>query len=486
MKLTTLASALPEAAEVFGQAEITGLSCDSRRVQPGNLYFCLPGLRVDGHSFAQAAADKGARALVVERRLPLDLPQVRVSDARAAMSRMAQCFYGYPAREMTGVGITGTKGKTTTAFLVRAIARAAGHKVGLMGTVANFIGDKEEPSTLTTPDPIDEQALLRRMRDAGCDFFVMEVSAHALDLRKLVGMRFAQGVFTNFSQDHLDYFGTMETYRRAKEKFFDPAYLEHAVVNLDDEASSHMLGRVPATTFGVARPADAYANDIEIHESGVSYLLSWKNERIPLHLQISGIFNVYNSMAAAVACLELGMKPEEVKAGLESVTVVPGRIEPLPTRTPYRVILDYAHSPASLENILTTIREFTRGRLICLFGCGGGRDKEKRPIMGEISGRLSDFTILTSDNPRLEDPGEILRQIEAGIRETKAPYVVIENRRQAIRYALTHARAGDVIVLAGKGHETYQDVGGRKLPFDEKVVVRELLEELEREGAAQA
>ena len=479
MKLTELARSIPAGASVSAEAEVTGLVCDSRKVKKGDLYFCLPGLRVDGHNFAKAAADAGAAALVVERKLPVDLPQVLVEDARAAMSYMAQCFYGYPAGEMHGVGITGTKGKTTTSFLVRAIARHAGHKVGLMGTVCTYIGEEEEPASLTTPDPIDVQSLLRRMKDAGCDFYVMEVSAHALDLRKLVGMKFDQGIFTNFSQDHLDYFGTMETYRRAKEKFFDPFYIGHAVVNADDEAGKYMLGRVPATTYGVSAPADAYANEIEILESGVSYRLHWKNVVLPLHLHISGIFNVYNSMAAAVPGLDIGISPEDVKAGLESVTVVPGRIEPLPTHTPYRVILDYAHSPASLESILKTIRQFTRGRLICVFGCGGGRDKEKRPIMGEISGRLADFSVLTSDNPRLEDPMDILRAIEEGIKRTTGPYVVIENRREAIRYAMQMGQPGDVIVLAGKGHETYQDIGGQKHPFDEKVVVREMLAEMD-------
>ena len=479
MKLTELARSIPAGASVSAEAEVTGLVCDSRKVKKGDLYFCLPGLRVDGHNFAKAAEDAGAAALVVERKLPVDLPQVLVEDARAAMSYMAQCFYGYPAREMHGVGITGTKGKTTTSFLVRAIARHAGHKVGLMGTVCTYIGEEEEPASLTTPDPIDVQSLLRRMKDAGCDFYVMEVSAHALDLRKLVGMKFDQGIFTNFSQDHLDYFGTMETYRRAKEKFFDPFYIGHAVVNADDEAGKYMLGRVPATTYGVSAPADAYANEIEILESGVSYRLHWKDVVLPLHLHISGIFNVYNSMAAAVACLEMGISPEDVKAGLESVTVVPGRIEPLPTHTPYRVILDYAHSPASLESILKTIRQFTRGRLICVFGGGGGRDKEQRPIMGEISGRLADFSVLTSDNPRLEDPMDILRAIEEGIKRTTGPYVVIENRREAIRYAMQMGQPGDVIVLAGKGHETYQDIGGQKHPFDEKVVVREILAEMD-------
>ncbi len=477
--LTQLANSYPTPVEVFGEAEITGMNCDSRKVKPGDLYFCLPGLRVDGHSFAQQVVDAGAAALVVERKLPIDIPQILVPDARAAMSYLAQCFYDYPAKSMRGIGITGTKGKTTTSFLVRAIAMQAGYKVGLMGTVCTYIGEEEEPANLTTPDPIDVQALLARMRDAGCDLFIMEVSAHAMDLRKLVGVTFDEGIFTNFSQDHLDYFGTMETYRKAKEKFFTPFYLKHAVVNADDEAGKHMLGQVDTTTFGVSKPADSYANDIEIHESGVSFTLSWRNEKLPMHLGISGIFNVYNAMAAAVACLEMGMKSEDVKTGLEAVTVVPGRIEPLPTHTPYRVILDYAHSPASLESILKTIREFTRGRLISLFGCGGGRDKEKRPIMGEISGKLADFTILTSDNPRLEDPMDILREVEEGMKRTDGAYIVIENRREAIRYAMEMGQPGDVIVLAGKGHETYQDIGGKKLPFDEKVVVRELLEEMD-------
>ncbi len=478
MILTELAKALQENWEVRGEAEITGLVIDSRKVKCGDLYFCLPGLKFDGHDFAPQAKEKGASALVVERFLDIDLPQIRVDDARAAMSYIAQAFYGYPGKNMIGVGITGTKGKTTTSFLVRAIAKAAGHTVGLMGTVCNYIGDMEEPAELTTPDPIDIQKMLSRMKDKGCDFFVMEVSAHALALHKLYGMHFTEGIFTNFSQDHLDFFGTMDKYCAAKAEFFSPFYMEKAVVNIDDEAGKKMLGKVPCLTFGVSEPSDTYATDIEIQETGVRYTLHKGELALDLDLKISGIFNVYNSMAAAVACLDLGIAPELVKKGLESVEVVPGRLEPLPTNTPYRIILDYAHSPAALENILTTVRQFTRGRLICLFGCGGGRDKEKRPIMGEISGNLADFSIITSDNPRLEVPMDIINAIEVGMKRTKGKYVVIENRREAIKYAMSVGRAGDVIVLAGKGHETYQDVGGVKHPFDEKVVVNELLAEM--------
>ena len=478
MRIEDLAKALPDGVELRGSAEVSGLVIDSRKVNPGDLYFCLPGLKVDGHSFAPQAKEKGASALVVERFLDIDLPQIKVKDARAAMSYIAQAFYGYPGKDMMGVGITGTKGKTTTSFLVRAIAKAAGHTVGLMGTVCNYIGDEEEAAELTTPDPIDIQKMLFRMKEKGCDFFVMEVSAHALALHKLYGMHFSEGIFTNFSQDHLDFFGTMDKYCEAKAEFFTPFYVGKAVVNLDDEAGKKMLGKVPCTTFGVSEPSDAYATDIEIRENGVSYTLHRGELAIDLDLKISGIFNVYNSMAAAVACLDLGIAPEIVKKGLESVDVVPGRLEPLPTNTPYRIILDYAHSPAALENVLTTVRQFTKGRLISLFGCGGGRDKEKRPIMGEISGNLADFSIITSDNPRLEVPMDIIDAIEVGMKRTNGKYVVIENRREAIRYAMSIGAPGDIIVLAGKGHETYQDVGGKKLPFDEKVVVSELLAEM--------
>ena len=482
MKLTELARSIPAGASVSAEAEVTGLVCDSRKVKKGDLYFCLPGLRVDGHNFAKAAADAGAAALVVERKLPVDLPQVLVEDARAAMSYMAQCFYGYPAEKMHGVGITGTKGKTTTSFLVRAIARHAGHKVGLMGTVCTYIGEEEEPASLTTPDPIDVQSLLRRMKDAGCDFYVMEVSAHALDLRKLVGMKFDQGIFTNFSQDHLDYFGTMENYFETKKSFFMHGQVLNAALNADDETSDKIIKdiKVPYLTFGISSDADVFARDIEISEDGVSFSILLRGlEEMPVHMHLTGMFNVYNALAAASLAMILGIDQQAIREGLESVVNVPGRVEMLDTKTPYKVILDYSHSPDALENILTTVRTFTRSRLIVLFGCGGDRDHGKRPIMGEIAGRLADFSILTSDNPRTEDPNAILASIEEGIKPTGGKYVIIENRRDAIRHALEMGRDGDVIILAGKGHETYQDIMGVKRPFDEKVVVRELLRELE-------
>lgn len=479
MKLSQLAQDTKGVLKITGDAEITDLKYDSRKVQAGDLYFCLPGIKADGHNYAQQAKDSGAVALVVERELPVELPQVLVEDARLAMSMMAQSFFGHPAKSMLMVGITGTKGKTTTSYLINAIARAAGYKVGLIGTVCTMIGDETYEATLTTPESIDLQRLLAQMRDKGCNFCVMEGSAHAIAMKRLGGMVFDSTVFTNLTQDHLDYFGTMENYSLAKQQFFTPEYTRKSIVNVDDDDSAHMMNKgVPVVTYGVAMPADACAKEIEIRETGVHYELDWKANRIEIHLNLSGIFNVYNSMSAAVTCLELGMSKEAVKRGLESVKVVPGRIEALQTNTPFRVILDYAHSPAALESILETIRQFTSGRLICVFGCGGGRDKEKRPIMGDIAGRLADYSVLTSDNPRYEDPMDILASIEEGISQTNGAYSLIENRREAIKHALSIAQEGDIIVLAGKGHETYQEINGEKRPFDEKIVVAQLLCEL--------
>ena len=322
------------------------------------------------------------------------------------------------------------------------------------------------------------------MVQAGVQVVVMEVSAHALDMHRLDGMTFECGCYTNLSQDHLDYFGTMENYFQCKKAFFTSGMAKNATINADDERAAELLRDVtiPHMTYGIAAEADLFARDIEITENGVSFELRLRNaEYIQINLRMTGMFNVYNALSAAACALILGVSPENVRAGLESIRSVPGRIEMLPTNTPYRVILDYAHAPDALSNILRTCRTFTKKRLIALFGCGGDRDKGKRPIMGRIGGELADLCILTSDNPRTEDPMEILREIEEGIKETTGEYVVIENRRDAIRHALEIGREGDIIVLCGKGHETYQETMGVKRPFDEKVVVQELLTELRGE-----
>lgn len=483
MKITKLAAVVPGPVRLVGyeRDEISSLCTDSRKVRPGALFFCIPGLRSDAHQFAPQAVEAGAAALVVDHELPVKCPQIIVPDVRSALARMAAAFYGNPARNLRLVGITGTKGKTTTSFLVKSILEKAGHKTGLIGTVCSMIGEEKIPSNLTTPDPVDFQRLLRQMADAGMEYVVMEVSAHAMALHKLEGMCFEVCSFTNLSQDHFDFFGNMENYLAAKMKLFEPQRCKVAVYNADDERVNYAMSQVkiPRVDYGIRVSSDIYAKNIEVGERGCSFQIVFnKRFKLEISLKLSGIFNVYNAMTAAVMCDTLGISPEAIKAGLEDVKGVPGRIELLETETPYRVILDYAHSPDSLENILTTIRGTARARVIAVFGCGGDRDHEKRPIMGEIAGRLADYVVLTSDNPRSEDPYAILNEIEDGIKPTGCPYTVIENRREAIKYAMTHAQPSDVVVLAGKGHETYQEIKGVKHPFDEKVVVRELLEEI--------
>lgn len=483
MKLNDLTGTIPGKVRIIGDqnTEISNICIDSRKVQAGDLFICTPGLRMDAHKFAPQAVESGAAALLVDHELDLNVPQVVVEDVRAATSYVAAQFHGNPARKMHMIGITGTKGKTTTSFLIKAILEEAGKKVGLIGTVCSMIGEETVPAKLTTPDPVDTQAMLAKMADAGVEYVIMEVSAHALALKRLEGIVFDVGAFSNFSQDHLDFFDSMQSYFGCKMRFFDPAMTRQIVYNADDDHVAEGLAGIQRNglRIGIREGSDIYANDIEINECGSNFLMTWhKHFRISVALKLAGIFNVYNALLAAGICIDLGVTPEEIRRGLEDVRAVPGRIELLETNTPYRVILDYAHSPDSLENILRAVRQTTRGRMIALFGCGGNRDRAKRPLMGEIAGELADYCILTSDNPRSEDPMEILSAIEEGIRGTGCEYVVIENRREAIRHALSIAAASDVVILAGKGHETYQEIKGVRYPFNEKIVVAELLREI--------
>jgi len=485
MNLAQLTQNMPELLEITHGAdtEVGTLTADSRAKVKDGLFFCICGGKVDAHNFAPQAIANGCTALVVERRLDLDCPQVVVTDVRAAMTRIASAFNGHPEQRMKLIGITGTKGKTTTTFLLKSVFEAAGIRCGIIGTTGCIAGNTKLPSKLTTPDPIEMFEILRIMADAGVEVVCMEVSAHALYLRKLVGVKFEAAAYTNLSQDHLDFFGTMEKYFEAKRLLFTDDMVRNAAVNVDEDTAPQVCEGMtcPLLTYGISTSADLFARDIEITESGVSFTVNLRNlhsERI--HLLLTGMFNVYNALVAAACALILGVSLEDIKKGLEAVVSVPGRVEMLDTATPYRMILDYSHSPDALENILTTVREFCRGRIILVFGCGGDRDKGKRPMMGEIAGKFADYSILTSDNPRFEDPMDILDAIEKGIEPTGAKYEIIENRRDAIRQAMEMAVGGDIIVLAGKGHETYQDICGVKLPFDEKEIVGELLSEMKQ------
>lgn len=487
MLLRELLTALPAAPETRGDLDtsIETLVTNSRDRSVNGLFFCISGLRFDAHTFAAQAVENGCVALVVERFVDAPVAQVKVENARSAMSYIAAAFYGYPARKLRMVGVCGTKGKTTTSYLVKSVLEQAGFKTGLIGTTGNMIGQKHLPSNMTTPDPVDLHRCLRQMVDEGVEAVSMEVSAHAVAMHRLDGVTFEAACYTNLSQDHLDYFGTMEKYFETKKSFFLNGQVQNAALNDDDETSESIRRdlSIPFLTFGISAEADVFARDIEISENGVAFSILLRGvEEMPIRMHLTGMFNVYNALAAASLAMILGIDRESIRRGLESVQNVPGRVEVLDTNTPYKVILDYAHSPDALENVLKTIRAFTRSRLIALFGCGGDRDHGKRPIMGEIVGRLADFAILTSDNPRTEDPESILRSIEAGMKKTQGQYVVIENRREAIRYALEMGREGDVIILAGKGNETYQDIMGVKRPFDEKVVVRELLAQMRAAG----
>ena len=486
MQLKELLAEVPGIIETKGDlgVEISRLVTDSRIKEPvpNGLFFCVKGMHFDAHDYADQVAQFGCTALVVERFLDSPLVQVKVENVRSAMAHIAGAFFGHPARRLRMIGVCGTKGKTTTSYLMKAILEKAGLKTGLIGTTGNMIGDKHLPSNMTTPDPVDLHRCLKQMVDEGVEAVSMEVSAHAVDMHRLDGVTFEAACYTNLSQDHLDYFGTMEKYFEAKKSFFMHDAVKNASLNADEETSESIRSdlTIPYLTYGISADADVFARDIEISEDGVSFTIRLQRlEEMPITMHLTGMFNVYNALAAASVAMIMGIDKDAIRNGLESIRNVPGRVEVLDTRTPYKVILDYAHSPDALENVLKTVRAFTKGRLITLVGCGGDRDHGKRPIMGEIAGRMSDFSVLTSDNPRTEDPNVILSAIEEGIRHTDGEYTVIENRREAIRYALTIGREGDVIVLAGKGNENYQDIMGVKRPFDEKVIVQELLEEMQ-------
>lgn len=463
--------------ELIGRdTEVRELVYNSRKVKHGDVFCCIMGTFADGHKYAQQAVDAGAAALVVERKLDIDVPQILVEDTRIAMAEMAAAYYGYPSREMQMIGVTGTNGKTSTTYMLKAIAERMGKKVGLIGTIRNMIGDIIIDTERTTPESVDLQRILRQMKDEKVDVVIMEVSSHSLDQKRVHGIEYDVGEFTNLTQDHLDYHKTFENYFNAKKLLFKQSRM--AVINKDDPYANRMMEGldIPVMTFGIREKADVTASEIDITTRGVQFDFNYKNITSRFNVPIPGLFSVFNAIGAATVALSLGWNLDSIKYGLEHMMSVSGRLEPLPTgKNEFTVLLDYAHTPDALENVLKTVKGFATGRIVTLFGCGGDRDHAKRPIMGEIAGRLSDFAIVTSDNPRTENPMDIINSIVEGVKKSGCEYVVIENRREAIEYALKNARKNDVIILAGKGHENYQEINGGKHHFDEKEIVAEIL-----------
>ena len=457
--------------------EITGVSYDSRDMEPGHVFVAISGTETDGRLFAAEAVERGAACVICEEELEA-LPCAVVPSARRALAVTSANWYGHPARELTVVGITGTNGKTSTSYYTKHILeRALGAKVGLVGTIQNMVGNEILPAGRTTPESADLQALLRHMADAGCTHAVMEVSSHALALDRVYGIPFAVGIFTNLTQDHLDFHRTMEAYCDAKALLF--MQCQTGVCNSDDPWRERLLrGSTCRTVFyGLDSPADIRAENICLSGSGVTYDAVAEGERVSVWAATPGRFTVYNTLAALAAGRELGVPLADGAEALRSASPVRGRLEPVPTHgRPYHVLIDYAHTPDALENVLTAARAFAPGRVVALFGCGGDRDRTKRPQMGAIAAGVADFSVVTSDNPRTEEPSAIIRDILAGM-EGCDRYAVVENRIEAIHYALSHAMPGDVILLCGKGHEDYQIIGHTKRHLDEREIVEAFLKD---------
>jgi len=457
-----------------GSVEVADLAYDSRKVGNGTLFFCVPGEKVDGHDFAARVIEAGAGALVVERELEVGVPQVVVADARAAMAPVAARFRGDPTAELRVVGVTGTNGKTTTAFLVREILEAAGIQAGLLGTVKQVVGGAEESVERTTPEAIDLQATFRRMLDRGDRACAMEVSSHAMSLHRADAIHFEVALFTNLTQDHLDFHRDMEDYFLAKRKLFE-AGPGTAVVNVDDPYGRRLAGEFECVTFSAeGAAADYSAREVSFDAGGAEFTVGGLQVRTGL----PGHFNVANALGALAVTVAMGVEPETAAAGLARAARVPGRFEPIDEGQGFSVLVDYAHTPDSLENVLRAARRLTPGRVIAVFGAGGDRDRDKRPKMGRAAAELADLAVVTSDNPRSEEPEAIVAEVAAGTRGG-AEVAVEVDRRAAIALALGRAEPGDIVVIAGKGHEQGQEFeGGRKVPFDDREVAREELRKL--------
>ncbi len=483
MYLSELIAGLTGASMIGRDVEVSGLAYDSRCVKPGDVFVAVRGFHRDGLDFAGEAVERGAAAIVAERGAEgLEVPQVLVGNCRAALAVLADAFYGHPTGDLKLIGITGTNGKTTASFLAESILRKAGLKTGLIGTVECRVGDEVRPVVRTTPEAPDLQRTFREMVDRGVEAAVIEVSSHALDLHRVDGCEFDVGVFTNLSRDHLDYHRSLESYFGAKKSLFEREGI-FGVINADDEFGARIIedmGR-DCLSYGIKGKVDLYAVNISADASGSRFTAVGPFGEFEVGLKLPGSFNVYNALAAIGAALALDLPKEAMVEGLESVTGVPGRFERIDAGQDGTVIVDYAHTPDGLEKALSAARELSERRVICVFGCGGDRDRTKRPLMGEVAARLADHTVVTSDNPRSEEPASIIEEIERGIRGVPgASYEIVEDRREAIKRAIAGAGKGDVVLIAGKGHETGQIFADKVIPFDDRRVAEEVAKELLR------
>lgn len=452
------------------ETEFEKIEYDSRKVSKGDAFVCVTGFKTDGHNYVESAIKSGATVIFCERELEnIDesVTVIQFENTRKALAHISAEYYGRPSERMNVIGVTGTNGKTTTTFLVKSILDKIGHKTGIIGTIENRIGDRIIPTERTTPESLELQELFKTMADEGCQDVVMEVSSHALDLHRVDDIRFNVGIFTNLTQDHLDYHVTMENYKKAKGLLFERCLA--SVVNIDDEAGEYMVSvsKGKVITFAIDKNADLKAEDIHISADGVEFKLEYDGKEYPVSLNTPGKFSIYNALGAIGACILMGIDMDTIISGLKENKGVNGRFQTVRSKRGFNAIVDYAHTPDGLENILKTAKEFVKGRIITVFGCGGDRDRTKRPIMGEIAGIYSDYCIITSDNPRTEDPAQILDDVEPGTKKSGCEYTKIVDRGEAIKYAIDMAKEGDVVIVAGKGHENYQIFADKTIHFDD-------------------
>ncbi len=470
-----------ELKEVLGRTdiEIKKITFDSTKVDKHTLYVALKGSRADGHDFLEQVKEQGCAAVLTERLCSVELPQVVVKDTRAALSRLCAKLNGNPEKKLRIVTVVGTNGKTTITYLVEAILREAGVKCGVIGTLGTVIDGKKIASSLTTPDPTELYTLFANMVREGVEVCVMEASAHAIYLRKLDGVCAEVGVFSNLTQDHLDFFGSMEAYSRVKMGYFTPENCKYALINADDRYGARIVNDSDCEilTYGMTNPADIFAVDYSMNERGNHFTMNLFDAVSEVQTGLYGKFNLYNCLAAAGAARILGIEEEAILSGLKKVKMLPGRFNLYRARKGCKIVIDYAHTPDGMKNTLSTAREITEGKLICVFGCGGNRDRVKRSIMGEIADCFADFTVITSDNPRYEDPVDIMREIERGMSKNQCRYIMIENRKRAVVYAVTKAEAGDTVVICGKGGEDYQEIAGVRVPYRDEDAIKAFLAE---------